>query len=511
MTRTPSPARVYLVGAGPGDPGLLTLRAVECLRRADLVIYDRLVDPRALDFAPHAERLCVTDLPGKHPERGPQVREQMIRAARDGRTVVRLKGGDPFVFGRGGEEGAALAAAGIPFEVVPGITAALAAAACAGVPLTHRDCASAVAFVTGYERSDKEPSSLDWEQLARFPGTLAVYMGFANLATIAATLVRHGKPAATPVAAVAHASTNRQLTVTGTLADIAARAAAAGLERPAVVLVGPVVALRPALDWFERRPLFGRSVLVTRPRRQSAGLQKRLEELGAAVYALPAIEIGGPPDPAAVAQTLARLNDFQWLVFTSVNGVEAFLAALEAGGRDWRALGHLRLAAIGPRTADALRARHLHADVVPSVYCSETLAAELAPRVAGQRVLLARADRGREILRELLATVAEVSQLAVYSQLDAVEADAAILERLRSGGIDYLTLTSSNIVRSLARLLDAESKRRLGTQVRVVTISPVTSAAARECGIPVHAEAVDYTIDGVVAALLKDAGAAKSR
>ena len=499
-----SPGRVYLVGAGPGDPGLLTLRAVECLRRADLVIYDRLVDRRALEFAPQAEKLCVTDLPGTHPERGPQIREKMLAAAREGRTVVRLKGGDPFVFGRGGEEGAELAAAGVPFEVVPGVTAALAAGACAGVPLTHRDFASAVAFVTGYERSDSATRSLDWAQLARFPGTLVVYMGFAKLAAVAETLMAHGKLPATPVVAVQHASTSRQFTAEGTLADIAAKVGAAGLERPAVVIIGTVVELRGTLNWFERRPLFGRRILVTRPRRQSEGLERRLEELGAAVYSLPAVEIGPPPDAAAVQRIFDRLAEFQWLVFTSVNGVEGFFAQLIESGRDWRAVGHLQFAAIGPRTAEALKAKHLHADVVPPVYCSESLAAALAPRVAGQRVLLARADRGREILRELLATVASVEQIAVYAQLDAVDADPVVLELLRSGAIDSVTLTSSNIVRSFARLLDDQIRKRLGSEVRVVTISPVTSAAARECGITVNAEAVEYTMDGLVAAVLKD-------
>jgi uroporphyrinogen III methyltransferase/synthase len=509
MTPATSSGRVYLVGAGPGDPGLLTLRAVECLRRADLIIYDRLVDKRALEFSSQAEQLCVTDLPGSHPERGPQVHERLIAAARSGRTVVRLKGGDPYLFGRGGEEAAALRAAGVPFEVVPGVTAALAAGACTGVPLTHRECSSAVAFVTGHESSDKGLAALDWAALARFPGTLAVYMGLARLSVIAETLIRHGKSPATPVLAVQHASTNHQRTVEGTLGNIAECVAAAQLQGPVVTLIGAVVQLRGALDWFSARPLFGRRVLVTRPRRQADALQRQLEELGATVLVLPAVAIGPPPDEHAVQRILERLGEFQWLVFTSVNGVESFLRYLDQSGRDWRALAGLRLAAIGPKTAAALRTQHLRPDVVPPDFCSESLAESLAPLVTGQRVLLARADRGREVLHEQLSRVAQVEQLAVYSQVDCMTADEQVMAEIRRGHIDYVTLTSSNIARAFARLLDEECRQRLGKETHVITISPVTSAAARELGIPVAAEAAEATIEGLVAAILNLAGKKK--
>jgi uroporphyrinogen III methyltransferase/synthase len=495
----------------------LTLRAVECLAGADLVLYDRLVPVRLLEHAPPgARRVCVDEFHGCHPERWPEIYQTTIEAARRGQRVVRLKGGDPFLFGRGGEEAEALRRAGIPYEVVPGVTAALGAAAFAGIPLTDRRLASAVAFVTGHEskgtqaRSASEGASLagasgllDWAALAHFPGTLVVYMGMARLAHIAEQLIGHGKEASTSAAAVRWATTGRQQTVTAALKDLPAAVQQAGLGAPALVIIGPVVALREELAWFESRPLLGKRVLVTRPRRQAADMVRRLEDLGAVVSLLPAVEVREPADWGPVDRALADLGRYQWLVFTSVNGVDALVGRLRQTGRDLRALGPLRLAVIGPATADALRRYHLEPDLVPAVYDSEGLAAALKERAAGQRVLLARADRGREVLRQQLASVALVEQVAVYSQVDAVELTGEGAEALRQGQIDYVTLTSSNIARALLRALDAPALEfiRAGT-VQLVTISPVTSAAVREFGLPVAAEAREYTSEGVVAALL---------
>lgn len=497
---------VFLVGAGPGHPGLLTLRAAECLARADLVIYDKLVPPRLLEHAPPtAERLCVSDLHDYHPQRYPQVHRAMIDAARRNRRVVRLKGGDPFLFGRGGEEAEALRAAGIAYEVVPGVTAGLAAAAYAGIPLTHRLHSSAVAFVTGHENPAKPQTALDWPALARFPGTLAIYMGVSRLQHIVRALLAHGKDPATPAAVVQWASTGDQRTVQAPLGQLPQAVQAAGVTSPAIVLVGPVVALRERLAWFEHRPLFGKRVLVTRPRHQAGDLVRQLEQMGAVCFSLPLVEIHDPPSWEAVDRALAELPRYQWLVFTSVNGVRAFLTRLRQTGRDLRALGHLRLAAIGPATADALRAYHLEPDLVPAAYRSEQLAEALRSRVAGQRVLLARADRGRDILRQELAAVAEVEQVAVYVQADAaVASDPHVFDCLRRGEIDYITLTSANIARALARALDAPCRARLESgDVKLVSISPVTTAAAQEVGLPVAAEAVEYTMAGVVAALVR--------
>lgn len=495
---------VFLVGAGPGNASLVTLRGVECLACADLVVYDRLVPARVLTFAPaSAEKVCVTDLAGSHPERGPLVLERMIAAARQGRCVVRLKGGDPLVFGRGGEEAEALHHEGIPFEIVPGVTAALGAAAYAGIPLTDRRCASAVALVTGHEDPAKPDSALDWEALARFPGTLVFYMGIGRLEKIAQSLLDHGKPPETPAALVQWATLGRQRTIEAPLGDLARAGRAAGVIAPALTIVGPVVAFREQVSWFEKLPLFGRRVLVTRPAQQSADLVRKLEELGAIVHALPAVRVGEPADWGPVDAALARLGDYQWLVFTSVNGVHAFVRRLRTTELDLRALGHIRLAAIGPATADALRTYYLKPDLVPQEYRSESLVAALAERVAGQRVLLARADRGRELLREELARIASVDQVAVYSQEDVPAADGAVLDLLRNGEMDYIILTSSNIARSLARLLAPEAHAAIRDgRVRVVSISPVTSAAVRELGWPVAAEARVYTMEGVLEVLV---------
>ncbi len=504
---------VYLVGAGPGDPGLLTLRAVECLAQADLVVHDKLVPAALLDHAPPgAERVCVTELSDCHADRYRPIQLLLIEAASRGRRVVRLKGGDPFLFGRGAEEAEALRQAGIPYEVVPGVTAALGASAYAGIPLTHRAHASAVALVTGHENPAKPESMLDWKALAAFPGTLVFYMGMTRLGKIVASLTEHGKDPATPAAVVHWGTTGDQQTVEAPLADLAAAVQRAGVTAPALIVVGTVVSLRPRLAWFERRPLFGKRVLVTRPRRQSADLVRRLELLGAVPFVLPAVDVGPPADWGPVDRALDGLSAFQWLVFTSSNGVHAFLGRLRATGRDLRALGGVRLAAIGPGTADALRGYHLEPDVVPAEYRSEALAAALRERVAGQAVLLARADRGREVLREELARVARVEQVAVYSQVDAVDARSPVVDCLRRGEIDYVTLTSSNIARALVRALDDVCRRRLASgEVQLVSISPVTSAAVRELGLPVAAEATEYTVPGLVDALVRLAGGAERR
>lgn len=496
--------RVALVGAGPGHPGLLTLRAVACLAEADLVLYDRLVPARMLDHAPDkARRLCVDELPGCHPDRWPQIYQAMIDAARQGLKVVRLKGGDPLIFGRGGEEAEALRQAGIPYEIVPGVTAALGAGAFAGIPLTHRSHASAVAFVTGHEKLDKEDRRIDWSALARFPGTLVIYMGVARLADIVSALTAHGKPADTPAAMVSWASLGRQQTLDTTLGQLPEAVARAEIKAPAVIIVGAVAALRHELKWFEHLPLFGKRVLVTRPRRQAEGFMQQLEALGASVSLLPGVEVREPADWGSVDRAIADLSSYQWLVFTSVNGVEYFVRRLRGLGRDLRALGGLQLAAIGPATAEALRTFHLEPDLVPKAYRSEELAAELRQRVAGQRILLARADRGRDLLRDELSGVALVEQVAVYTQVDGPW-DAAVAGQLEGGEIDLIPFTSSNIARSILGRLGVEGRRLIESgRMQLVTISPVTSAAVKEMGFPVAREATEYTTGGLLEAVIE--------
>jgi uroporphyrinogen III methyltransferase/synthase len=476
---------------------------MECLARAEVVIYDRLLPDRLLDYIPaSAERLAVASLPGRHAERCPHIVAALVDAARRGKCVVRLKGGDPFLFGRGAEEAEALRRAGIPYEIVPGVTAGLAASAYAGIPLTHRLHASAVAFVAGHECA-KPDARIDWDALARFPGTLVFYMGIANLALITQNLLHQGKPPETLAAAIRWGTTGEQRTIEAPLKDLAKAVRDADLTPPAIVLIGSVTGLRQQLAWWEDRPLFGKRVLVTRPHHQAEGMMCRLEELGAIAFSLPTVAIGEPADWSAVDQALGDLRRYDWLVFTSANGVHSFIRRLRHVGRDLRSLGQLEIAAIGPGTAEALRDYELEPDLVPAKFDSETLAAALRDRGAGQRFLLARADRGRDVLREELAKTAEVEQIAVYSQTDALAARPPVLEKLSRGEIDFITLTSSNIARALHTQIDPAARKRIARgHIEIVTISPVTSAAVRELGWPVAAEAKEATTAGVINALI---------
>jgi uroporphyrinogen III methyltransferase/synthase len=482
----------------------LTVRAWQCLERADLVIYDRLVPELLLALTcPRAAHLCVTDVAAKHADRGQRVIDAMIEAARAGRTVVRLKGGDPLIFGRGGEEAQALHAAGLPFEIVPGISAALGAAAYGGIPLTDRRSASAVALVAGHEDVVKGSSAIDWPALARFPGTLVMYMGMSRLPEITRSLIQAGKPGRTPGLAVQEATTGSQRSAEAALEDLADSAAAAGISAPAVVIIGDVVASRPHVSWFDSLPLRHCRVMITRPLAQSGSLGQRLCELGALPLYLPLIEIADPRDWSNVDRAITELSTFDWLVFTSANGVHALIKRLRKLGRDLRALGHLRLAVIGPATADTLRGYHLEPDLVPALYRSEALADELRENVRGKRVLLARADRGRELLRQELSRCAAVTEIAVYSQVEAIDHSHRSWVALRTGDVDFVTLTSSNIARVFAKTLDADMRKQIDSgKVQIVTISPVTSATVREIGLPVAGEAVVYNQEGLINAVI---------
>ncbi|VTR94303.1 uroporphyrin-iii c-methyltransferase : Uroporphyrin-III C-methyltransferase OS=Singulisphaera acidiphila (strain ATCC BAA-1392 / DSM 18658 / VKM B-2454 / MOB10) GN=Sinac_6071 PE=3 SV=1: TP_methylase: HEM4 [Gemmata massiliana] len=507
---TPDPANpfVFLVGAGPGSPGLLTVRGAEVLGRADLVLYDQLVPERLLDLAPpHAERLCVRDLPGNHPDKYPHIHKKLIEAASTGKTVVRLKGGDPLIFGRGGEEAEALRAAGLTYEIVPGVTAALAAGAYLEIPLTHRMYASSIALVTGHELPNKPGNKLDWKALAAFPGTLAIYMGIARLPVIVGELLKYGKPPDTPAAIIERASTGEQRSVSATLGNLEEARRHAGLEAPGLILVGDTVAHRAPQPWFENRPLFGQRVLVTRPAHQASGMVRKLELLGAVVSRLHAVEIRDRDDFTLVDRGLEQIRrgEWDWLVFTSANGVHALLRRLDAVGRDLRDLGRIKLAAIGPKTADVLREYRLRADVVPAAnFSSEGLVEVLKPHVTGQRVLLARANRGRELLRDELAKVATVDQIAVYDQVDVTTSSVTVLDALRRGEIRYVTLPSSNIARGVIGSFDETVRGRVERgDIRLVAISPETGNAVRTLGLPVAAEAKTFTEDGLIQAVVE--------
>ncbi|MFQ3651584.1 MAG: uroporphyrinogen-III C-methyltransferase [Gemmataceae bacterium] len=491
--------QVALVGAGPGHPGLLTLRGAELLQRADLVLYDRLV-PQALlhQCPPTARCVCIDELPGEHPLRYPHIHAAMIEAAQAGQRVVRLKGGDPFVFGRGAEEAVALRQAGIDFEIVPGVTAGLGVPAFAGIPVTHRQLASAVAFITGHEHPGKAESALDWSALAAFPGTLVFYMGVGRLAALAETLIDQGKSPDTPAALIEQGTTARQRTLCATLATLPALAQREGVGAPALTVIGDVVRVRHEIAWREALPLFGQRLLLTRPRQLVDEMVQAVLERGGEPLVLPVVEVAEPLDWQAVDRAIAQIESYDWLVFTSVNGVSFFFNRLRAMGRDVRALGRARFAAIGPATADALRARYLEPDLVPPSFNSEGLVAALRERVAGQRVLLARADRGLELLREELSPLATVEQIAVYRQLDE-PLQGPVVEMLQAGQIDWVTLTSSNIARGIERILGPQGRSWVESgRTRLAAISPRTAQATT---LPVAAVAKTYTTQGVLEAI----------
>jgi uroporphyrinogen III methyltransferase/synthase len=498
---TALPGTVYLVGAGPGDPGLMTVRSAELVAAADVILHDRLIPVAALHGAREdAELVYVGKRPGAPALPQGEIEDLMIERARAGRSVVRLKGGDPFVFGRGGEEAEALAAAGVAFEVVPGVTAGIAAPAYAGIPLTHRDDASAVAFVAGHEDPDKDGSAIDWEALARFPGTLVIFMGVKRLPDVAARLIAAGRNGGEPAAAVERGTTPAQRTVSATLADLAGAVADAGITPPAVVLVGPVAARREAIAWFERRPLFGTRIVVTRARAQASGLAATLQALGAEVIELPAIRIVPRLDSAQVRDAIGAIHSYALVCLTSPNGVRLLSDALGAAGLDARALANAIVAAIGPGTAAALAERGIRADVVPARSVAESLVEALAPvDVSDRPVLVARAAAARDVLPDALRDRgAKVDVVALYETV-AEDPDPEAVAAARSA--DYLTFTSSSTVTNLTRALGGD----LPNAARVVSIGPVTSEAARAAGLDVHVEAGRHDPDGLVEALLDDA------
>jgi uroporphyrinogen III methyltransferase / synthase len=491
---------VYLVGAGPGDPGLMTRRSLELIADADAILHDRLIPPGALEGArPDALLVYVGKQPGGHTMRQEEINDLLVKLGRDGKRVVRLKGGDPFVFGRGGEEAQALREAGVPFEVVPGVTAGVAAPAYAGIPVTHRDATSAVAFVTGHEDPEKPDTSLDWPALAAFPGTLVLYMGVGNLEAIAARLQGGGRKATEPVAVVERGTLPDQRTVTGTLADIASKVAEAGIRPPAITLVGSVADLRESLAWIEERPLFGRSVVVTRARAQASGLAARLGELGASVIETPAIRIEPRPVAGELRAAAEAIGEYALVCVTSPNGASLLMDALAETGSDARALANATVAAIGPGTAAELERRGIRADVVPPRSVAESLVEALqSVPVTGRRALIARAGEARDLLPDALRERgAEVDVVPLYDTIAEPLPDGRLDEAAKA---DYVTFTSSSTVRFYT-----DAGGTLGEGTRVVSIGPVTSQTARELGLTVHVEAERHDIDGLVAALLQDA------
>lgn len=498
------PGTVYLVGAGPGAPELLTLAGARALRRADVVICDYLANPRLLDHAPAA---AARILVGKHGggERTEQavINALLIEHARAGRTVVRLKGGDPFVFGRGGEEAEALVAAGIPFEVVPGVSSAVAVPAYAGIPLTHRDLASSFTVLTGYEYPDKPEMAVHWDAVAQRGNTLVLLMATRQLRANMDRLVAHGLAPDTPAAVIRWGTVGEQETLTGTVATIADQAAARGLQPPAIAVVGQVVRLRQTLAWFERKPLFGRCLVVTRPRAQAAGFIDALTDLGADVLPCATIEIVPPASWAPLDAAIDRLESYDWLVLTSVNGVAMFFNRLRERRRDVRALHRARVAAVGSETAAAIAARGLQVDVVPEEFRAEAVAAAMrAAGLGGVRVLLPRAAVAREILPILLREAgAHVDEVPAYETV-APRADLDELrDRLARRAVDLVTFTSSSTVRNFVALLGADAAALLAG-VRAACIGPITADTARAAGLEVVVQPATYTIAALTEAIV---------
>ena len=497
---------VYLVGAGPGDPGLLTLRGAELLVTCDAIVYDALANPALLALAEATERAEPVELydVGKRggaseSARQDEINALLVRLAAEGKRVVRLKGGDPFVFGRGSEEAEALAREKLRFEVVPGVTAGIAAPAYAGIPVTHRGVATSVTFVTGHEDPAKETTSVDWSALARAGGTIVLYMGVKTLPRISAALANGGMSADTPAAAVQWGTYPRQRTVTATLGTLTGAIEREGLTAPVITVIGSVVSLRETIAWFDRRPLFGRTIVVTRARSQSATLSDRLGALGADVVEIPATRIE-PLDSPAISESIERLSDYQWVIFTSQTAVTFFWKALRATGRDARALAGVKLAAVGPATADALLDVGIVTDLSPERFVAEALLDALRDRgdVCGARVLYATAEGAREVLSEGLAELgAAVDRVHLYRSVANAEGADALRRRI-AAGVDMVTFTSASSVSAFTNAVGGDA----AAGVRGASIGPITTAAARAVGIDVVVEASDSTIPGLVSAIV---------
>lgn len=490
------------MGAGPGDPGLITLKGLRCLEQAQVVIYDRLLDPSLVESAPaSAERIFVGKERGRQELTQDQINELLIDRASAGKVVVRLKGGDPFVFGRGGEEVLALTGKDIPFEVVPGISSAIAAATYAGIPLTHRGIASSFTVVSGSEDPAKPGTSVNWQALARTGGTLVVLMGWSSLESILDTLGREGMPTSTPVALVQWGTWPAQTTVTGCLDDILGRGRQAGLQPPVVAIIGPVAALRQELAWFDRRPLFGKKVLITRSRTQASKFRSLLEGLGAQTFEIPAIQTAPLEDYTQLDEAVAKLKDYQWVIFSSSNAVDAVFDRLSHQGLDTRAFGGLKVGAIGPATADALALRGIVPDFVPTRPISEVVVKELSGHEwTGVPVLLPAADIGRDALATGLTQAgALVDRINAYRTVPTTGVDVKAREAL-SQGMDAVTFTSSSTVRNLVEMLNGDRAALDATSI--ACIGPTTAATARELGLRVDLVASEHTIEGLVSALV---------
>ena len=497
-----SKGKVYLVGGGPGDPGLLTLRGAECLRMADVVLYDGLVSPLLLRHT-HAttKRTCRTEGPAGRMLNQKEINDKLIEEAQQGQIVVRLKGGDPFIFGRGSEEAAALAEAGIPFEVVPGITAATAAGAYTGISLTHRDFASAVAFITGHEDPAKKESSLDYQQLASFPGTLVFYMGLHRLEKITTSLMQFGMKKTTPAIVVSRASTSMQKSVSAPLHRLVEEVRKKQLHAPSLIIIGECVSQREAIAWFESRPMLGKRIGITRPVEQAGEAIQHCLTLGAEPVLIPLIEILPPDDWTEVDAAINQLadNDYNWLIFTSANGVHGLMQRIWELGKDSRVLASVKITVIGSATAATLEKYYLRADLIPQKYRAEDLAEAMKNDIAGKRLLWAGANRGRAVLqKELSAAGATIDKVVVYQNENRKHLDTDLAEI----NLDWIGLSSPSIARRYAEILQINNPiNATQNQPRIAAISPITAEAAMKSGLNIDVIATSHTWEGLLDAI----------
>ncbi len=502
--------KVYLVGAGPGDPGLITVRGKSLLERAEVVVYDYLASPKLLKHVPKDAKLIYAGKKGgvKHTHTQDEINQMLVDWAASGKTVIRLKGGDPFIFGRGGEEVETLVESGVPFEVVPGVTSATAAATYAGIPITHREHTASVAFLTGHEDPTKPGSNIDWAKLATGAGTLVVYMGIKNLPVIVKNLVNNGRDPKTPVAVVRWASTPEQRTVVGTLETIADIVYENDIKPPALIIVGDVVTLRDKIDWFEKRPLFGKRIVVTRTREQASDLMAGLEEHGANCLEYSTIKIEPVDSYDELDEKLERLHEYHWILFTSLHGVKYFFDRLYENGLDARSLKGPSVAAVGKTTADLLLTYGIRADLIPDVFTGEGLAESLLDQgVEGRNILIPRAEKAREILPETLRGAgAQVTVTPVYKNVAPEGRQRELRDALESGKVDMVTFTSSSTVRNFLAMLgteDSEEIRRLMKNVVIAAIGPITAKTVTDNGLQVDIQPESYTIPDLVQSIVE--------
>ncbi len=497
--------KVYLIGAGPGDPELITVKGKESIEKADIIIYDYLASPELLKHAADtAEIIYVGKKGGDHTLSQEKINQLLIEKANQNKIVARLKGGDPFIFGRGGEEAEELKKAEIDFEIIPGVTSAIAAPAYAGIPLSHRKFTSTIAFITGHEDPEKKTTSINWEALTKI-GTIVFLMGVKNLPNIVKQLKNNGMNPETPAAVIRRGTTPEQKTVIGTLETITQKVKKAGIKAPAIILMGKVASLKDTLNWYEKRPLFGKTILVTRARHQASRLVKKLNQLGASCVQYPTIRIMPPSDYKPLDTALQKLNTYQWIIFTSVNGVSSFFERLFTKGLDARALGGLKTASIGPATAKKLKSYGIKSDIIPESYVAESIIEAFSRHnIKDKKILLPRAKEARTILPEQLKNMgAIVEEITSYKTEPSKENTSILMEMLENEKIDIITFTSSSTVKNFKAIIPEDKFNQLTNKIKIASIGPITTKTAKKLGFKVNIEAKEFTIEGLCQTILK--------